>query len=124
MHYCLFHHSQCSVACFSCLHTLSKWIHVSLDVCPKEQVIECLQAVESCMTTNWIMLDPAKMEFLWLSTPGQTHRINHAVFTLRNFDIELVRDVRLLGVTLDETLVIWRARRQRHPFMPPPVAGD
>jgi hypothetical protein len=72
----------------------------------KLRMIECINDVSDWMSSNRLKLNSAKTEFMWCSTPHQSHFINDDTFVLNNIHIKTVSSVKLLGVHIDSELTM------------------
>lgn len=85
----------------------TKSTHPVLPVRPTDYgpgLVDCITNIKSRMVSNRLMLDPTKMEVLWLSMPRNKHLTNSAPFTADGVDIAPNSVICLFCVLVDETL--------------------
>lgn len=70
----------------------------------RQRFTDCITAVTMWAEENRLALNPAKTEFLWLSTPRRSALVSHEPFRVGDVTIVPSASLRLLGVLLDETL--------------------
>ena len=69
----------------------------------KIKVIDCIDVVDKWMTSNRLMLNPSKSEFLWCSSPRRILLLDQSVFVLRDGSIDVSSVVRNLDAFVDVT---------------------
>ena len=56
------------------------------------------------MASNRLKLNPDKTEFMWLTSRGRQHLIDHSSIVGHGINIKASNTVRLLGVYVDEAM--------------------
>lgn len=70
------------------------------------RILNCISAVNHWTAVNRLALNPDKTELLWVSTPRRACMIPRIQFSIEGTEVAPVKELRLLGVTLDESLTL------------------
>ena len=70
----------------------------------KIKVIDCIDVVDKWMSSNRLMLDLSKSEFLWCSSPRWVLLLDQSAFVLWSCSVDLSSVVKNLGAFFDVTM--------------------
>ena len=68
------------------------------------ELTRILESVEDWMRSNRMKLNPAKTQYIWIGGTYQLNKIDHAELAARFPDIQFLKTVMDLGVTIDQEL--------------------
>jgi len=68
------------------------------------ELTRILESVEDWMRSNRMKLNPAKTQYIWIGGSYQLNKIDHAELAARFPDIQFLKTVMDLGVTIDQEL--------------------
>ena len=72
----------------------------------KQDMISCIMNISSWMSDNMLKINPTKTEFLWVASQRRQHLINFDPICIQNVDIVPSKQVKFLGVYLDNALTM------------------